>query len=725
MTKKLGFTLFIIFFLLMVFAHYQKWLSPEESLYLAVFDDPASKLSFYPWLLESTRQFRNGHFPLWSALEGLGFPLLANYQSTPFNPFNLVYSFFPSIEILDWILLFKLILLGLFSYFLAQKLGLSALGSALSALIICFSGYVSKNLNHITLNTELWLPVSLIMVEKILFEKKSLWKFLLLALFSSMAVLGGNPEAGFYYFLFVFLYCLFRAGYQKWREILLISLGLSQGVILSGVQLFPFIEYLGFGWHLHSSEFHQISYAQPQISRGFSLFFPWLFGPLRAHPDQLSNLPYLGLLIVFIAILSGFKLNKLRNPFLYLWIYVLVFLGVIYRLPPFDYINYLPIFNRTASVKYAYFGVGFSLALLASAGLERFSKNLIKLWQVLVSLIITSGIAIMALILVYYFPTPGSPLPIIKSAWILPLILLGIGLSVALYGIIFEEIKLSSVLLAFLCLINLLHLYPGLSPKGKIFPPNWQYHNPSYPSILEPIKKASRQAPIRYLALEKALPQNYNLLYELNELQVFEGIYPLDYVRLLGKIEGFDPGFPGQAVEVFFKQGWSFSLSEKNLGHPLLNPLGVKYLLTRKRINVYPWQLIDQANGYYLYQNPDAWHRVWLKLNNGEIDQKSAQIQQYGSDRVLILYNSPAPAELVLSDQYAPGWKAYLDQNQELKIFKENGILRKVSVMPGEHFIEFRYQPIGFQLGLFSALVSWLSWILLLAVALGKRIQKK
>ena len=721
MTKRLGFKFFLIFFLLTVFVHYQKWLKPDESLYLAVFDDPASRLSFYPWLVESTRQFRSGHFPLWSTLEGLGFPLLANYQSTPFNPFNLIYSIFPSIEILDWILLFKLILLGLFTYAFAQKLGLSALGSVLSALIISFSGYVSKNLNHITLNTELWLPISLIIVEKILFEKKSLWKFLLLAFFSAMAILGGNPESGFYYFLFLFLYCLFRAGYQRWREILLIALALSQGIILSSVQLVPFIEYLGFGWHLHSSQFHQISYAQPQISNAFSLFFPWIFGPLRAHPDQLSNLSYLGLLIVFLANFTLFKLNKTRNSFFFFWIYPLIFLGVIYRIPPFDYLNYLPIFNRTASVKYAYFGVGFSFALLAGAGLEMFSKNLIKFWQILASLIITSLIACITLILVYYFPISGSSLPVIKSAWILPLILLGIGFGVALYGIIFEEIKLSSLLLGFLCLINLLHLYPGLSPKGKIFPSNWQYYNPAYPSILEPIKKASRQAPIRYLALEKAFPPNYNLLYELNELQVFEGIYPLDYVRFLGKIEGFDIS---QAVEVFFKQGWSFNLSEKNLVHPWLNPLGVKYLVSRKQINVYPWQLIEQANGYYLYQNPDAWQRVWLKNSNGAIDQKSVQIQNYGSDRVLILSKSPAQAELVLADQYAPGWRAYLEQNQELKIFKEKGIFRKVLVIPGEHFIEFRYQPISFQLGLFSALVSWFSWILLLAIALDKRIDK-
>ena len=54
-------------------------------------------------------------------------PLLANYQSTPFNPFNLAFTVFPVLRLLNWLLLFKLAILGLGVYLFGLAIGLSRL----------------------------------------------------------------------------------------------------------------------------------------------------------------------------------------------------------------------------------------------------------------------------------------------------------------------------------------------------------------------------------------------------------------------------------------------------------------------------------------------------------------------------------------------------------------------------------------------------------------------
>jgi uncharacterized membrane protein YfhO len=47
---------------------------------------------------------------------------------------------------------------------------------------------------------------------------------------------------------------------------------------------------------------------------------------------------------------------------------------------------------------------------------------------------------------------------------------------------------------------------------------------------------------------------------------------------------------------------------------------------------------------------------------------------------------------VVLSDQYYPGWKAFIDK-KPVKIYKTNGTMRGVIVPPGEHELVFQYWP--------------------------------
>jgi hypothetical protein len=69
----------------------------------------------------------------------------------------------------------------------------------------------------------------------------------------------------------------------------------------------------------------------------------------------------------------------------------------------------------------------------------------------------------------------------------------------------------------------------------------------------------------------------------------------------------------------------------------------------------------------------------------------------------------PEDGYLVILDTYYPGWQALVDE-QPATIYPANLAFRAVPLAPGEHRVEFRYQPVTFQVG---AAVTSLTWLLL------------
>lgn len=246
-------------------------------------------------------------------------PLLANYQSTPFNPFNLLFTIFPSLKLLDWLILLKLTLLWIFSYLFATEIRLSPISAGTSALVICFSGYISITVNYISItvnnlfiNSDLWLPSGLLIVERIFKTRATLFRFALLGIITSMCLLGGNPESAFYFLLFILLYSAIRGGWKRRKELLVILLSFGLGIALSSFQVWSFLEYMGFSWHIHSNQAYLVD--QPSLSGLLSLFIPSLFGPSRFIDkfDYVSD--FVGLIPVLLAVmtLSGLKRVSMR-----------------------------------------------------------------------------------------------------------------------------------------------------------------------------------------------------------------------------------------------------------------------------------------------------------------------------------------------------------------------------------------------------------------------------
>ena len=108
------------------------------------------------------------------------------------------------------------------------------------------------------------------------------------------------------------------------------------------------------------------------------------------------------------------------------------------------------------------------------------------------------------------------------------------------------------------------------------------------------------------------------------------------------------------------------------------------------------------------------------KFEVGAIMQDStAQIRmmEYQPNRLVYEASVAANSLAVFSEIYYPkGWKAFVD-GKEAEIVRANYILRALELSPGNHEIEFRFEPSSYYIGNKIMMVS--SWILALVIAFG------
>ncbi len=98
-----------------------------------------------------------------------------------------------------------------------------------------------------------------------------------------------------------------------------------------------------------------------------------------------------------------------------------------------------------------------------------------------------------------------------------------------------------------------------------------------------------------------------------------------------------------------------------------------------------------------------------------EFGPGNAEITEASTNYLVVKAELSRPAVLVLTDAYAPGWRA-VDLSgkapQEYSVIPANYVLRAVPLAAGEHHLRIEYSPPGFKTGM---AVSAVAWVLFLA----------
>ncbi|MBC7262844.1 MAG: YfhO family protein [Chloroflexi bacterium] len=738
---------------------------------------------FYPWRAYAQRMFCSGRLPLWNPYTYCGIPFVAEDQEAVFYPLNLLAYLWP----LNYSFLLtsslKILIAGLGAYIFARMLGTRPIAAALSGLAFAFSGFVIVWLGHPHSNVAVWMP-ALFAGAEWLYQRRDLPRTVVLGFLVAMPLLGGHAETTLYVFLAMGLYYLFRVSSPRPGGRLAIALAVFGGAVLLGfalaaLHLFPFSE-----WLSQSAELAQRTGEGGLVLlyRGFwrdvlsaiTLVFPNFYGSPVLGTEYRSLLPtlnyveqnaYVGILPLLLAVVSVARKWEDRRVQFFA---VLGFgsLAMALRLPLFSALNGLPLLNLAHSgrLRLVYTFCVAMLAGLASEDLLRAVRT-DRAWQQLRILLLTIVIGGPLLFLVTrvalevfrpWFLTDkyGQSL---YGNWLMHFDLRNVATNPSLTWPIFIALgcflvihfyqkgrlgeRLAFCFLVLLTALDLLLMGVGFHPtidEQYVFP------------ATEALTFLQNKTPgFRVAATHDDFMPNSNMLYGLPDVRGID--YPLRrYYELFTRLGGQD----------FLTYG----LLVHEVRPVALGMLGVKYILSSYPMEEDLAEYLQPvfADGQVtVYENRAYLPRGYM-VHRADVLPDSAALARVADDdfdpSAVVVVSEPiaegplqgdptgiassarlmldepcavefeieaaAPGLLVLSDNYYPGWQAYLDGGR-VHIYRANYAFRAVYVPEGQHKVTFRFESYSFRLGVLVSLLALLTALLALMVWARQRGMEK
>ena len=694
----------------------------------------------YPWRWYSIEEFKNLRFPLWNPYNFTGVPHLANVFTASFYPLNLLFFILPFW--LGWSIQIFLqpFLVGLAAFLFLKNLKLKSIAAFFGSVVFAFSSILMMRLEfNMVGHAAIFLPLSLLSVDRFFESKK--WKWWFLAILSlSFNFLAGYLQVTIYTYLLFVLYIFYRFLKIKDKK-LFISLLFVPFIsfLLVGIQIMPLFDMV-----LKSSRFG--NYGGENFF-GNNFFLPWQRLITFLVPDFFGNKAtgnfwgqtsyyefsgYVGVTAVFFIFYSILWLKKEKDV-LFWWIIVL--LAFLFLLPtPLAKLPYnlkIPGFSVLIPARMI-FVIDFALAILAAFGFEYFTqeKNERKLrsfsfWSALFLMVCFILIGIAFIFGLSFLPVWREHALVSLRNLVLPLIFLFVFLFFLSFYLGLKNHKVRAVVLILFILVLFFELsrqalkYNPFTPKEILFPET---------EAINFLKSQQKNGPFRIqITHPELLTTNFNLFYGIEMIGGYDSFHASRYEELALAANFEDP------KRRFESPGRVLFLT--NYRSSLFNLMNVRYILALEEIKYPDLKLVFEKGKTKVYENLKAYPRVYLSSNyeiakdDEEILAKMLDFSLKGERKVVLEQDidfqnypleSTARAEiienknqavkiktqslrdsiLVFSDAYDLGWKAWVDGKQT-KIYRANYNFRAVIVPGGEHQVVFKYEPQSFKIGLY------------------------
>ena len=276
----------------------------------------------------------------------------------------------------------------------------------------------------------------------------------------------------------------------------------------------------------------------------------------------------------------------------------------------------------------------------------------------------------------------------------------------------------------------------------------------------------------------KTLNPNIPWYQGLEDIRGYDSIIPAQYANTMRAIEGQGELLYNRIAPIY---------GADNLDSPLLDLLGVRYVMTEGQIPNAGFELVydDEVR---IYENSDvmprafALPRVQVIAGEASIEQlraldprqtilldgstlpdpppaitdtawslQPAHVVTHAPNIVFVDVEMPGDGWLLLADSYFPGWKAYRsdlyqvtgdgqllgpepavpdpkyepEDETELEIVRANGNFRAVFLEEGTHRVRFKYTPMSFKLGLYGSFMAVVVLFLLVLYWLWGRFYRE
>lgn len=652
---------------------------------------------FFIWKSLIADSYRNLGFPLWNPYSYFGYPLLANFHSGALNPANILFILFGDIRGWSLYVIFQRILAG-FSMFLFLKEIRKKQGPALiGALAYSMSPLMTTWSQFGTLGYSMaWLPLMFFSIHKANFSNKVNY-LLLIPVLVFLLVTAGQFQALFFGLFLSCLYFLYTFNRKhSVKRIAHFCVVVLLGIAISAVQLFPTIDYLGNSIRNFDNYAQNVEYGLMPFSQLLTFFIPDFFGnPATGNYFGFFNyhetVIFSGVLASFTLIYSLLSYKNLKSDKFFFIVFLLtIFLLFKNPVSAAIYEYKIPFISTAVAGRFAIIST-FCISVLASRFVEKYKFTLISLLAYLT-------IFISSLILLYigkntahagdeYFNMVKISLrniifPLLiafmlfsvtffkKTRLFVPFVILILIADLFRFGWKYEPQVSASYLFPSMPAIEFLKSQEGEfrieREKGPILPPNtWSYYKIHSPSGYDPM--APKEATQYYFSTYN---HSDNVFSRYAEADYFDAVLMgKDNVKYLLLLNRNEKGEFGRGGEYF-------------------NPNFV----------IKDWKKVYSGDDIAVFENRYFTPRV-------EIFDGRASVISYSPGNVKVGYSADADTELVLKDNFLPGWQAFVN-GEKIEISVYNDIFQKISVKKGDGFVSFTYKPKSFTYGLVISVVS-------------------
>lgn len=340
----------------------------------------------YPPLLRH-QYVSEKNLPLWNPYQAYGAPLAANMQSQPFNPLYFLFALNPGPRAFNLFVLFRLLLLGLFTY-LYMRLFLPFAPSLAGGLVAMLSGYYILFFDMPHLSVEIFLPALFFAIERLL-RRQTASNLVIAVAVVFLALTGGMPESALLLLTFGGAYFIFRLFDPAIRSAArrhiahFVAFHLI-AFALAAFLLIPFAEFLLASFNMHQARDlgHLSGLEHDRLGIGaFTYLAPLLFGPawkpivpsLGGFTALRDFFGILAALFALIAATSLFRRRLSREPAFVLFFLASSLCVLLKRFgaPILNSIGQLPLFNLVLFPKYEEPILAFSVSALCAFGVHQ------------------------------------------------------------------------------------------------------------------------------------------------------------------------------------------------------------------------------------------------------------------------------------------------------------------------------------------------------------------
>ncbi len=701
----------------------------------------------YPVWAFVASQVRQGVFPLWDPLLMAGDPVLSEAQYGLFNPLNWFLFLFspPPVQLVLWRGMVNVLLAGVGVYlFLTRSSGLrlSTPAGLLGAIAYMLADPFVVHLGHPQINDAMaWLPWSLLAVDSALTTPRRR-QAVLAGIPVALMVLAGHGQMALYGLIAMGVYGLWQAMTLPVEEpavkfgppVLLERLGRLAlvalvGFALAAPMLLPAMERM---------PWTNRSLVPGDQRRGYEFFPALLADTLAPHIHgrgadgwwsemERVETGYVGAVTLFLAVLGLVTRPRQAAFWVGLGVFAFVFaLG--YQAPLYPAVADLPLFRDLWKTARAIYLMALALSVLGALGLqtllERRQERWVRVWGGLL-VVLGIGLAVAAPRLLSDVPT-GQPY---ERALANLRLVAGLALVLAVLVWCWRRWRLKWTLagIAILLVAELIAL-GSLAETDPSPPQAASAASSEHAAALAFIRsdpgwfRVDSHGKARHLWSPETLQvQGFETLQGSGNplsLWPFEQFYwtqptkDAPGYRLLGAKYIIMPKGdlpPGEGIWPVFTEDPLIDVHLNTLALPRA------WLVYRTE------PVTDYEDAWRRIQNPAFRPEQIAVVENGPRleGQGSGRIEvvRYRPNQVCLIVHTDAPALLVLSDVYYPGWQGYVD-GAKVPVYRTDATFRGIVVSAGSHEVQMRFMPRSFLIGLGLAAAGLL--LLVAAMALDR-----